>query len=468
MDQNVAHLPEGTVIAGKFRILRLLGMGGMGAVYEIEHELTKHRRALKMLHAQFRAYPNVIARFLREASAAGRIGNPHIIETFDAGELESGEPYLIMEYLEGETLSDRLGRSGRLNLDELVELIGQACEGIQAAHERGIVHRDLKPENLYIVTRDARPFVKILDFGVSKFDSELTGALGVTKEGSTIGTPFYMPPEQIRGEKDIDARADVYALGVILYECASGKRPFEADTLPHLAVLIHEGKPVPLEELRPDLPRGFIELVTRAMASQRADRFASARELAQALRPFGGPSLDATVEHASQGGTPFVVRPATGEPPVARSKTGPSMPGSSISIADAPPRSGGRGMLIGAGVAIVVGAGALAAIKLTSREPAKEPGLAITAVAPPSAVAPASPPPSAQPAPTPTLAAAPAPTPEPAKPDAGAESAPHVAGRPAAPPARNPPSNRSPTPQPATGPGSRAEQKGLANDNPFK
>ena len=120
MDENAAHLPEGTLIAGKLRVLRLLGMGGMGAVYEVEHELTKHRRALKMLHAQFRAYPAVIARFLREASAAGRIGNPHIIETFDAGELESGEPYLVMEYLQGETLSDLLGRKGRLSIGELV------------------------------------------------------------------------------------------------------------------------------------------------------------------------------------------------------------------------------------------------------------------------------------------------------------------------------------------------------------
>jgi serine/threonine protein kinase len=281
-----AVLAAGTLVAGKLRVLRLLGMGGMGSVYEVEHELTKHRRALKMLHAQFSAYPSVVARFLREASAAGRIGNPHIIETFDAGELEGGEPYLVMEYLEGETLSDLLGKHGQLPVAELADLMIQACTGVQAAHDRGIVHRDLKPDNLFIISREGRPFLKLLDFGVSKFDAELTGGLGMTKEGVTLGTPFYMPPEQVRGEKDIDARADVYALGVILYECVTGKRPFEADTLPHLALLIHEGKATPIEELRPDLPAGFADVVRRAMATQREQRYATARELATELAPF--------------------------------------------------------------------------------------------------------------------------------------------------------------------------------------
>src|SRR5262249_10597138 len=162
---------------------------------------------------------------------------------------------------------------------------------VQAAHDRGIVHRDLKPDNLFIVRRDGKPFVKLLDFGVSKFDAELTGGMGMTKEGATLGTPFYMPPEQVRGDKNLDARADIYALAVIIYECASGKRPFEAETLPHLALLIHEGKPVALEELRADLPGGFGDLVRRAMASDKTQRFGSAKELAEALSQFGSASL---------------------------------------------------------------------------------------------------------------------------------------------------------------------------------
>jgi serine/threonine-protein kinase len=292
-------LPEGTIIAGKLRVVRMLGMGGMGAVYEVEHEFTKHRRALKMLHAEMLEHPIVVARFVREASAAGHIGNPHIVETFDAGKLDGGEPYLVMEMLKGETLGDRLEKVRRLALPELVDVIRQACDGVQAAHDAGIVHRDLKPENLFLVDRDGRSFVKLLDFGVSKFDSTLTGADGTTKEGSALGTPYYMSPEQVDGDKDLDARTDVYALGVILYQCASGKRPFKADALPKLAVLIHEGKPAPLSERRPELPIGFVEVVHKAMARDRNQRFQTARELGLALEPYSAVALDATMLETS-------------------------------------------------------------------------------------------------------------------------------------------------------------------------
>ena len=242
MDSGFPSIDPGTLVGGKLRIVRLLGTGGMGAVYEVEHELTKHRRALKLLHARYKVYPELIQRFLREASAAGRIGNPHIAETFDAGELETGDPYLVMELLKGETLADLLRRKQTLTVTEASELVRQACTGVQAAHDAGIVHRDLKPENLFVIERDHRPFVKILDFGISKFDPQLTGGeMSMTREGTSLGTPLYMPPEQVRGDKRIDARADVYALGVILYECVTGRRPYEAETLAHLAVLIHEG-----------------------------------------------------------------------------------------------------------------------------------------------------------------------------------------------------------------------------------
>lgn len=276
-------LVNGSLIAGKFRVVRTLGAGGMGKVYEVEHELTKHRRALKVLHPG--ASADVIERFVREASAAARIGNPHVAETFDAGRLENGAPYLLMELLGGETLDERLRRQGPIDASELAGLIHQACQGMQAAHEAGIIHRDLKPENLFIEIREGHPFVKILDFGISKFDEGKTGAPGITKGDSVMGTPCYMSPEQISGSAAIDARTDVYALGVILYECACGERPFEAKSVERLAVLIHTGQAIPLGRRMPSLPRAFCEIVERAMAAKPDRRFESARALANALVP---------------------------------------------------------------------------------------------------------------------------------------------------------------------------------------
>ena len=277
-------LAPGTVIAGRLRVVAVVGIGGMGTVYEVEHELTMHRRALKILHAG--APASVVERFVREASAAARIGNPHVAETFDAGRLESGEPYLLMELLDGETLYQRLQRTGPIEPGELADLVDQACEGIKAAHDAGIVHRDLKPENLFITVRDGAPFVKILDFGISKFDEGRTGALGITEEGSVMGTPYYMSPEQVCASASIDGRTDIYALGVMLYECACGERPYDGSYLGQLAVLIHQGKATPLGQRRPSLPRSFCDVVHRAMAADREQRFPTARSLAAALSPF--------------------------------------------------------------------------------------------------------------------------------------------------------------------------------------
>jgi serine/threonine-protein kinase len=354
MDSGFPPIDPGTLVAGKLRIVRLLGTGGMGAVYEVEHELTKHRRALKLLHARYKIYPELISRFLREASAAGRIGNPHIAETFDAGELEAGDPYLVMELLKGETLSDLVRRKGKLTVAEAAELVRQACTGVQAAHAAGIVHRDLKPENLFVIERDHRPFVKILDFGISKFDPHLTGGeLATTREGASLGTPLYMPPEQVRGDKHIDARADIYALGVILYECVTGQRPYEAETLAHLAVLIHEGKAVPLSQLRPDVPPAFAEIVHRAMANRPEQRFATARELGDVLANYTGLVTGPTVGWPGRGVPLDAPKPVVAKPPA-----GPSHDAAvSISQEWQPPR---RSMLpfllaaVGALVLIVV------------------------------------------------------------------------------------------------------------------
>jgi eukaryotic-like serine/threonine-protein kinase len=284
----------GDVLLEKLRVVRLVGAGAMGAVYEVEHLVTKHHRALKLLHGPRAQQPEVVARFVREASAAGRIGNAHIVETLDAGELPTGEPYLLMELLQGELLSDLIGRQGALPIEFAVPVAAQACDALEAAHEAGIVHRDIKPENLIVLrSRDGRPFVKVLDFGISKFDPRRTGDHRLTQDGSFMGTPYYMSPEQIRGES-VDGRTDVYSLGVVLYECLSGTRPFEAVTLEHLVVRICEGKCTPLREHRPEIPTSLEVAVARAMAGDADARFPSGAAFALALRalvPMSDPRL---------------------------------------------------------------------------------------------------------------------------------------------------------------------------------
>jgi serine/threonine-protein kinase len=278
-------LPPGTLLAGKFRIERLLGSGAMGAVYSITHEITRHKRALKLLHPEARIVPDLVRRFLNEASAAGRAGNPHLVETFDAGTLPTGEPYVVMELLEGETLGQALARERFLSPGRAADIVAQAAEGIDAAHRAGIIHRDLKPDNLFLTSRDGRPFVKILDFGVSKFLATHLGDSTGTRAGMVYGSPAYMSPEQIMGQLDIDARSDVYALGVVLFQSLTGRLPFDAPNIQALTVRMMTEPPIPIEALRSDLPLPLVHTVKRALATAREHRFATAWAMAEALKP---------------------------------------------------------------------------------------------------------------------------------------------------------------------------------------
>lgn len=280
------ELKPGDVVLGKLTVERELGRGGLGAVYIVHHTLTHHRRALKLLHPQFREDKVVVERFLREASAAGRIGNPHIVETYDAGFLDDGAPFLLMELLSGQPLAEHLRDRGRLDVGETATLMMQCCDGLGAAHAAGIVHRDIKPDNLFVTQRGGQPFLKVLDFGISKFDTVLTGASPVTSENAAIGTPLYMAPEQLRGEKDLDARADIYALGIVAYECLAGGTPYDATSFAELAVKVLGGRPPRLETLRPELPPALCEVVHRAIALSPAARYASATELSAAFANF--------------------------------------------------------------------------------------------------------------------------------------------------------------------------------------
>ncbi len=442
MDSESRFVP-GKIVAGKLRIIRQLGAGGMGAVYEVEHELTRHRRALKLLHAQMAQVPSVVERFLREASAAGRIGNPHIVETFDAGRLETGEPYIVMELLQGQTLAELLEEKGPLPTELACEILTQACNAVSAAHAAGIVHRDLKPENLFLVGPEK--FVKILDFGVSKFEAA-TGEQGLTLEGSPIGTPYYMSPEQVRGEKSIDARSDVYALGVLFYECLTGRKPFVAETLPHLAVLIHQGKYDTPRELRPELPGVADTVISRAMAGDRTQRYASANELASAVTILRNSIRPGAIE-STQLVTPNIPRAPRPAPALT--------PGVFTSQPTPLPRRSGKAWLIGAAALTLVG---IALAIGLSKKLKNDPSFAAEASAGPVSAAPrasaATAPPAAPSPSAVTLLPDVAPSAEPATTVSAARRV--AAPRPSASAASTPP------------PRSRAKSYGLSEDNPFK
>jgi eukaryotic-like serine/threonine-protein kinase len=272
----------GQILGKKYALRRLIGQGGMGVVFEVEHVFTKRIGALKLLQPNYAAIPEVVERFIREASAAGRIGNPHIVETIDAGELPSGEPYIFMELLAGSSVRDLIRGRGRLDFEEAKQIVQQAAEGLAAAHASGIVHRDIKPDNLFLCASEV-PFVKILDFGISKFTFQHGGQHRLTAAGAPMGTPYYMSPEQVVAKADVDARVDIYSLGVVLYECLAGTVPFDAATLPALSIKIFEGRYTPLSRLVPDTPVGMDAVIARALAVDPERRFRDMPAFQEAL-----------------------------------------------------------------------------------------------------------------------------------------------------------------------------------------
>lgn len=287
-------LEPGQLVDGKYRVERLLGKGGMGAVFEGYHTLVDRRVAIKVLLPSTNSSGNAAARFEREVRATGRIGNDHILEVYDVGALPDGSRYMVSEFLDGETLADRLGR-GPLQPKATAELTLQLLEGLGAAHEKGIVHRDLKPENLFLVKRkaDRADFLKIIDFGISKFQLDDLSELSMTATGTVLGTPYYLSPEQARGQSDIDHRSDLYAVGVIIYESVTGRVPFNAENFNDLLFKIALESPRPLAAVIPQIDPVFSAIVERAMSRRREDRYQSATEMGLALaqwleRPASG------------------------------------------------------------------------------------------------------------------------------------------------------------------------------------
>ncbi len=284
-------MKEGALIADRYRLVREIGSGGMGAVWLAEHTSLKTSFAIKLIHSNLTSQAEVRARFSREAQIAARLKSSHVVQVFDHGITPDGQPFIAMEWLEGASLRERLDARGRLKADETARVVKHVCRALTRAHEAGLIHRDLKPENLFIVQEGDEETVKVLDFGVAKSTDALAfGGVDPTRTGALMGTPFYMSPEQAIGLKEIDATTDLWALGVVAFECLTGKRAFTAPALGPLITKIVQG-PIPVPSvaaadagLTPDIDAWM----ARALSRDKANRFASAREMSDAFMVASG------------------------------------------------------------------------------------------------------------------------------------------------------------------------------------
>jgi serine/threonine-protein kinase len=272
------------IVAGKYRLVRVLGEGGMGIVYEARHVRLRQRLAIKMVRPVLATRHNVVLRFEREARAAAQLRSVHVAKVIDVDATADGVPYIVMEFLEGHGLANMLQAERRRGVDEVIGWVLETCCAIGEAHNLGIVHRDLKPSNLFLASESGRSIVKVLDFGISKLADESDTSLTTTQV--TLGTPNYMSPEQVRSAKDVDLRTDVWSLGVILYELLTGQLPFKGTTPSAVLAAIVADPVASMVELRPDLPRELDAVVLKALSKKAEDRFADVRKLAAALTPF--------------------------------------------------------------------------------------------------------------------------------------------------------------------------------------
>ena len=290
---------EGEVLAGKYRVDRVLGVGGMGIVVAAQHLELDDRVAIKFLLPETLGNAEAVARFAREARAAVKIKSEHVARVSDVGKLENGAPYMVMEYLQGSDLSGWLSEKGALPIEQAVEFTLQASEALAEAHSLGIVHRDLKPANLFVIRRpDGGLSIKVLDFGISKMSS-IGGGSGdgsMTKTSAIMGSPIYMSPEQIQSSKDVDSRGDIWALGVILFELITGHAPFGGEHMAELIYRIISTPPPPLGSYRTGVPPELERVIFRCLEKDRGQRFASIAELARALLPFAPARAAVSVE----------------------------------------------------------------------------------------------------------------------------------------------------------------------------
>ncbi len=429
-----ANLPQpGDLLAGKYRVERVLGQGGMGIVYAAQHELLAQRVAVKVLLADGAQRADASVRFLQEARSAARVQHENIARVSDVGTLENGMPYMVMEFLEGNDLSEVLHGRGALEVGVAVDYVLQALEAVAQAHALGIVHRDLKPANLFLAKKlDGNSIVKVLDFGISKTTDPLHAG-AQTSTQSLLGSPYYMSPEQLRSSKNVDRRADLWSVGIILYELLTGVLPFQAETLGGLFAAILEQEPPPMSSVRKDVPPGLDAVVNRCLSRRAEDRFADAAELAWALSPYATPTGVASAERIQSRGMGTTGNSASRLPAVMGTTspghiTGRGRTAASWQTTQPAPKPASKAWLFAAvGVTVVFAAGGYGVWRWQSGSSA--PSTASAEVI----AAPSSPPPAAS-VPSPAVSASP--TVAPSKPEVAA--APSVA--PSAEAVANPPS----------------------------
>ena len=299
---------EGQILAGKYRIERVLGEGGMGRVVAAVHEQLHQRVAIKFLLPEAMAMPEAVERFLREARASVRLRSEHVGRVIDVGTLEDGAPYIVMEFLEGTDLDGELARRKALPPVEAIDYVLQACEAIAEAHSHGLVHRDIKPANLFLTRRaDGSPLIKVLDFGIAKA-APTDPSFNMTRTRAVMGSPGYMSPEQLRSSRRVDARSDIWSLGIVLYQLLSGRQPFGGETFSDLCINIATEAPAPLAipGLSPDLAAAIM----RCLEKDPAHRYQNVAELAAALEPFAHTGRGAAARIARVLQVPTAAAPA--------------------------------------------------------------------------------------------------------------------------------------------------------------
>jgi eukaryotic-like serine/threonine-protein kinase len=353
-------LPLGTLIDDKYEVDGHIGEGGMGFVVSAKHVRLGTKVAVKFLHAHAATLPEFVERFQQEARAASTIASEHVVRVSDVGTMKTGEPFIVMEYLQGRDLATELEKRGPLPFTEVAGYLLEACEGLAHAHRARILHRDLKPANLFLAEQNGRTILKVLDFGISKNLNPDTDA-HLTATSAMLGTALYMAPEQLRKRKDVDERVDVWALGVILYELVSGNVPFIGESLPEIITLILDGEFPPLENCVQGLPPAFVAVVNTCLCVDRDERFRTVTDLAQALAPFAKTELRSITDRISLIVPPVGAAERKSRPPstgalgalsIGQAKTGP--------VSDAPkqPSRSGR-VFIGLGAALVTIAGGI-------------------------------------------------------------------------------------------------------------